>query len=363
MSEKTEKPTAHKLREARKKGQVAHSKEVNGTAGFIALLLVLWMGAKPGVDFLQRSFVELLDHAFSQPVTWTLTAIPGLETMLWVLALTTLPLFLAGALVSIVVGLAQTRGVFSADPLAFKWEKLNPVTGLKRIFSSRTLFEVVKMVFKIAAVGAAIVLIVRDALPTAVKGVYATSEEIMGVGGQLLFLMFATCAMVYVVSSAIDYAHQFYEFLKEQRMSKDDIRHEHKNLEGDPLIRAQRRSLARQAAMSAGQKSTVRTASVLVVNPTHYAVALYYRRGETPLPMVVDKGLDATALEMRRIAGQHGVPIIENRKLARKLHSAVQIDEYIPSQLVDEVAVVFNWLQQMGKSGSPHKDSSPERRA
>lgn len=364
MSEKTEEPTAHKLREARKKGQVAHSREVIGVAAFVALLILGWVSAKWALDYLLKSMESVLNMAWSQPPADATGVMPSVEIGLRSVLVLAVVAQVTAAVAAILAGATQARGVFSFDPMMPKFERLNPAAGIKRLFSTRQFFELVKVSLKIGALGTAIFVLVHDSLPAAIQSVYAAPVEISRTAGRMLFFTFAMCAVVYVVTAAVDYLHQYYEFIKDQRMSKEDVRQEHKNLEGDPTIKSQRKSIARQVAFST-QATSARMASVLVTNPTHFAVALYYKKGETPLPLVVDKAVDDAAIEMRRLARRQGIPIFEHRKLARRLHRQAPVDAFIPAELVDEVALVFKWVQQLNASGGMAATgaSSNERRS
>jgi len=348
MSEKTEKPTPHRLRQLRKEGFIVHSAEVTATAGYAGVLLFLLIAGAFGLGLLRKALVHAFEFAQTAPPAGVGGWLPKLEELSWDLLSFIVPMFVASAFAAVLAGVAQVGGVFTMKPLTPNLTRLNPSAGIRKLFSSRRLLEIPKVTLKVAVLSAGAAAIWMNALPNATRSAFASPDNIIITGGHMLLILLGMSFLVFSVSAMIDYLHQQFEFLKEHRMSKDDIKREYKELEGDPLVKVQRLQLARAAAFSP-QVNRNLGLSAVVVNPTHFAVELYYRRGETDLPIVVDKGVDDGAAKIRHRARKNGIPIIENRALARRLHSEVPLDEYIPSDLTDAVAVIFKWVSEVKK--------------
>jgi len=344
MSEKTHKPTPRRLREARKRGEVVRSRDVGSFASFMAFWICLWVSAGNSwshlahlIGFAARAADPV---AGSQP--WTLQMQSMLLDAAWVL----LPLLGVSVLLAALVGVLQTRGLISFVPLTPRFERINPAQGLRNLFSMRQLFELVKMGVKMILLLAVLVYFIGLALDTLVRQVYSPAEDVLHLWAALCWRLMGWAAVVYALAAVLDYAHQYYEFMKKQKMSIEDLRQEHRDTEGDPHIRNRRRALAREHLFS-DFLTRLPPASVVVANPTHVAVALYYEPGTTPLPRVVAKGADALALRIRTLAQRGGVPVLEDRPLARRLYREVAVGHYIKDELIDAVAAVFRWVRLM----------------
>jgi type III secretion protein U len=345
VAEKSQKPTKRRLREARRKGEVARSRDLTSLPGFVALWICLWLGAHYGWQHLSR----IVDHAIlaADPATGAGMAfsvpqqVQGLAVdMAWLL----LPLLGVSLVCALLVGGLQTRGMISWVPLTPKFERINPGQGLRRLLSTRQLFEMAKMLLKTVLLLGMLFYCITASLDGLLHTVYTPAGDLLRVGGTLIWRLMGWAALVYVVGAALDYGHQFYEFMKQQKMSVEEVRRDRREAEGDPRLKARRRSIWREAAFSS-PISPLSAANVVVVNPTHVSVALYYVPGETPLPRVIAKGLDAVALEIRTRAQRYGVPVLEDPPLARKLFREVEIDHYINEGLIDAVAAVFRWAR------------------
>jgi type III secretion protein U len=349
MAEKTLKATPKKLRDARNKGQVPKSKEVIATAVLCALVLTGWAAGSQIFDFTAGLFSLAFDFTDVQrDRTQLLAAMErvGVYLALSLIALSALSLFAA-----LVAGFMQTRGlVLSFDPIVPKFERLNPAENAKKLFSLKQVFELSR---KLVVVGVFVVLLVwlyKTLLPAAAWMVYTPS----GVPGQVaraMVLLFGSGTLVVLVAAAIDYGLQVYEFGRDQRMSLEEVRREHRDMEGDPFVKAQLRALRREMAQGRGRAAPQRKASVVLTNPTHVAVAVYYEPGGDP-PRVIDKGLDAAALKIKEAARQAGVPVLEDPPLARRLYRAVAIDEVIDQDLFDAVAEVLVWAKKTSESNA-----------
>jgi type III secretion protein U len=344
MAEKTEKPTPKRLREARKRGEVVKSKDVGSTLVFIVLVGLLapaggyyWRHLSAIANLPQQMLAE---SAPEERFAWL---IEKLFTEFVLLSAPVVGLALAAGVLG---GFAQVRALFSTEPIVPKMDRLNPAAGLKRLFSTRNLIDVLLTILKVLLLGVIVYWVVRASIGAAVQGAYLTPLGIQTLGLELLAPIFGWAAVVYCVMAAVDYVHQRYEFMKQMKMSIEELRREHKDMEGDPMIKGKRRGLMRELATS-NMLEQVRKASVVVVNPTHIAVALYYETGKTELPVVVAKGEDAMAQRIREIAEQENIPILQNVKLARQLYASTPLDHYIGKDLLQPVAEVLRWVKKL----------------
>lgn len=347
MSEKKHPATPKKLRDARKRGEVARSKDLTSFAAFTVTCLILWLAA----SHLLEHAIAIVEHGIDAAGS----ALPGIEGLasgrvramfvnaLWIL----LPLLVGGSVAACLVGLVQTRGVFSMEPITPKMERINPAEGLKNLVSLRQLFELGKMLLKTALLMSTFGYIVITSLDVLVSAIYAPAADVLRIGGRQALQLMAWAAAIYAVSAVVDYAHQQYEFMKRQRMTVEELRREHREEMGDPAIRASRRAVARSNAFG-GLGDRVASSNLVIANPTHVCVALYYKAGETLLPRVVAKGVDAVALRIRAAAEAAGVPVLEDPPLARLVFSQVPLDEYIDEQLIDVVAAAYRRLAVSG---------------
>jgi type III secretion protein U len=348
MTEKTEKASNKKLRDARKRGEVAKSKDVTSAAVFAALLAVLWIGA----GYFMKAIEAVLEIAIDAPAQvtagrpWLLL----LEQAVRDGSLIVLPVLVAALVAALLAGFAQVRGVFSVEPLQFKPERLNPAEGLKNLFSTRQLFELLKLIVKTAALGFALYVVVQGGFSAALRSVYAQPAAAGLIGWKLVLWLFSVAALVYAVVSVADFGLQVFEYLKRQRMSKEEVKRERRDMDGDPHVRARRRQILRELASGQGGAPLAK-ASVVLTNPTHVAVALWYERGLTELPVVIAKALDSEALELRRSARGLRVPIVENRPLARQLYAEVGLNETIEEAHFEAVAEVLRWVRGLQTEG------------
>jgi type III secretion protein U len=373
MGEKTKKPTPHKLRKARERGEVVRSRELTSLAGFVALWVCLGFGA----EFCWRHLAHIIDSTLTTvgsgpdvtPVSWRVHLQSVLADALWIL----LPLVGIGMLCAVLVGGLQTRGMVSMTPITPKFERINPGQALQRLFSTRQWLELGKMLVKTTLLLGLLGYFCVTSLDALVTTTYTPAAELPGVAAKLLWRLMGWAALVYVCAGVMDYAHQFFEFMKQQKMSIEELRQERRDFEGNPQIKGRRRAIAREAILNPQPPGRPLAASVVVVNPTHFAVALYYEPRTTPLPRVVAKGVDAAALSIRARAERDGVPVLQDPPLARRIFREVPLDHYISDELVDAVARVFRWINarerlsrgsvRLGvretKSNTPHRVNQP----
>ena len=351
-SDKTEDPTQKRLDDAHEKGDVAKSQEVNTWFVLAGATLVLssFHGSigggilAPLRNLVANSWMIRTDGAGLMALTQSL----GYSMM----AALGVP-FLMFALAAIAGNMIQHRLVWSGESLKPKLNKISPGAGFKRIFGKEGLANFIKGLFKVIALGAVMTAVLwpeRHRLDAMVR--FDVSSIMVVTTSLTLQLMGAVVAMLAVVAIG-DFFFQYRTWFEKQKMSLQDIKMEYKQSEGDPHIKGKLRQL-RQQRMKKRMMAAVPQASVIITNPTHYAVALRYERG-MPAPICVAKGIDSLALKIREIAGKHDIPIVENVPLARALHATVEVDGEIPVEHYHAVAEIIGYVMGLkrGLSGRP----------
>lgn len=344
-SEKTEEPTSKRLQDARDKGQVATSKEVNTWMMLAAGTgLVMLAGPAVGRD-LMNALARFIfaPHEMSVDLGSLLQAMWSISDIIGV----TMGL-IAGVLMvtAMAGGLMQHGIVLSAESLKPDITKLSLIKGVKRMFSLKALAEFLKGIIKLILVASVVIIVLlpeSDRLTSMVgQETERTLDDIYVLS--LKILVAVVIAMGFIAIA--DFAYQKHEFLKQQRMSKREIKDEYKQVEGDPMVKARLRSIrmdrARRRMMAA-----VPDASVVITNPTHYAVALKYDEKEMEAPVVVAKGADLVAQKIREIAKENNIPITENPPLARALFASVEVDQMIPADQYKAVAEIISYVWRL----------------
>ncbi len=341
--DKTEKPTPKKLQDARKKGDIAKSKDITSTAGMLVILML----AAVALPILGEQMAALVRASFEVMHEPFELAAPRLGrqagmTLLLVVGLVVVPVALVGALVEFI----QAGPVMSTEKLKPKMENMNPAKGLKRMFSMDNLVELLKSILKTAVVGTIAWLVMRKVLPELPLLVSGRPENVGAALWQTTWLLLAWAGGSFVLVSAMDLAWQRFSYMKKMRMSMRDIRQEMKDAEGDPHLKGQRRQLQQEWAQQ-GASNAAAEAHVLVVNPTHVAIAIAYDRETCPVPTVTAKGQDDDALAMRQAAQEAGVPVLRNIELARSLLADAETGDIVPAELFDIIATVILWAQDV----------------
>lgn len=346
--DRTEAATPRRRQEARKHGQVARSVEVNSAAILLATLGVL--GASGGAIYtgLGGFMRQLLGDTLAHPDVS--------EEGLHVLALNVLltigkaagPAIATGFVVGLAANLAQVGLVLSLEPLAPRLSRLDPAAGMARIFSGRALAELVKSCAKIAIVGYYGYVTLRQEYPALVATGAMEPGQILATLGNLAFKLGLRVAVALAVLAALDYMYQRWEFEKSIRMTKQEVKEELRQTEGDPLLRARIRARQRQIATHRMMQE-VPKADVVVTNPVRLAVALKYDPGTMKAPKVVAKGARLMAQRIRDIAAANGVPIVENKPLAQALYKAVDVGKEIPAHLYKAVAEILAYVYYLNK--------------
>jgi type III secretion protein U len=344
--EKPHKASKRKLEEARKRGELVTSPEINGIAAFGAIVATLAMLGDQLLDGLKRILFVAIKAVEIRSAEEQTALYDSLQEIVWTLAQILIPISLAGALAATLMGLLQTRGAISTFPLIPKPEKLNPAEGLKLIFSMRKIVETGKSLITVAALTWVVWTLINQMSSTALELGQVTAMDSLAVAITSIKVLLIFSGFVYLVAALLDYAQKYFLFHQQQRMTLEELKREYKESNGDPHVRSKRKALARELANSPiAQK--VAQAKVIITNPTHFAVALYYDQDETPLPIVVAKGVDELAAVIRESANASGVPLYEDRALARKLYATVEEGDYISEDVIQAVAAVFAWLAHL----------------
>ena len=341
--DKNQAATPYRLQQARKRGQVARSPDLTGALAFLTLAAA---GSLWGWDLL-RDLMRVtrgalaggLAMSWSAASVWSLVhgAVGSAIALLAPFAFALLCIAVAGNLI-------QTGPMWSPFPLKPDFNRLNPAAGLKRILSLRTLYDAAKSILKVAILGGVLYWAVAGAIPTMVTlGQQSAWQVLHG----LVTLAAAIClklAVAAMLLALIDMIYSRREFARKMRMSQRDLKDEVKHREGDPRIRSRLRGLRIEMLKKAAASGRVGDADVVIVNPTRYAVALVYKRGEMAAPIILAKGAGAVAARMRRLAATHNVMIVRNPPLARALYVRGQLDDTIPGELFEQVARVMVWV-------------------
>ncbi len=342
--EKTEQATPRRRKDARDKGQVARSFELTAMLSLLAGMLAFRAVSAPMVTAWQEfAQASIMRASVAQLTVETLQA--EMLTAGFSFLRIVLPLMLVLMVASLAANMLQVGMLFSAQALAFDFSRLNPLAGIGRMFSMRAMVEVLKSLAKAGMVAWVIVDFFRQRIFHDIGLLQVSHQELAPmIFGMVLDLVVKTTIMLLVIAIA-DYAYQRYQHEKSLRMSKDEVKEEYKRLEGDPLvkgrIRGKQRAMARQRMMSA-----VPTATAVITNPTHLAVALRYEPETMDAPLVVAKGQRLVAARIKEIARAHGVPVIENKPVARALYDACEMGSTIPMDLYRAVAEIIAFVMK-----------------
>lgn len=340
--EKTEPATPHKREEARKKGQVFRSNDLNSAFIILAVFAVINFALPYMLESLQGFAKEYLvgrSKVDLTPVVAYAILMESLDLMVKI----TLPILAVATLAGLVSNLLQVGFIFSTEPLGMKLERINPIEGFKRIFSKRALVELVKSVFKLGFIGYIVYQI-------GVKYIFLFPSlmdmEVIAIIKSLMAIIFEMAMKIGIalfVLGVLDYLYQRWEHEQSLKMTKQEVKEEYKQMEGHPQIKARQKQKQREMAMRR-MMAEVPKADVVITNPTHFAVALRYTAEKMDAPMVVAKGQDFVAQRIKDLARESGVTIVENQELARNLFYICDLGEVIPENLYQAVAQVLAFV-------------------
>ena len=348
QEDKTESPTDKKIEDARERGEVPMAPEMKHAAMFVAALVVMGGLGTYTMQTMGSLFVRLWGSA--DDFHMTPEGGQDFATGLFGAIFTTLTPILAALFgFALLGGFLQGRPMLSASRIKPKWSKLNPVTGFMRTFSKQSLVEFVKTLAKLCLVVGIGAYVAWPHAATMDRLVGADLVSMGAAANDIVYAMLVPIAMLVGALALFDFAYQRFAFYKKMRMTKQEIKDEYKQSEGDPKIKGKIRQLQMQRSRSR-MMSNVPKASVVITNPTHYAIALQYDHGAMNAPVVVAKGVDAIALKIREIAGEHNIPMVENRPLARALYASAEIDHPIPVEHYAAVAEVISYVMKIAKT-------------
>ena len=341
--EKTEPATSKKLSDARSEGQVCKSRELDQAATLVVLFLML----KVIVSFMGSNFLQIFHDIYNKiPETVSARELNAVVIMSYLhhAVMTSLklagPFFAAGVVVAFLINIVQVKWKVSTKPLKPKPDKFNPINGFKRMFSKDSLFELVKSIAKIALIS----IIAYTALKSHMEEIFLlyniTLQQAIAEIGTLVIDVGFRISIIYCIIGAVDYIYQKHKFNEDMKMTKQEVKDEMKNSEGDPQIKGKQRQRMQEASRRRMMQD-VPKADVVITNPTHYAVALKYEASTGTAPVLVAKGADLIAQRIKEIARENHVEIVENKPLARMIYTNVEIGNEIPPELYQAVAEIL----------------------
>lgn len=345
--EKTEEPSAKKRRDAREEGQILQSKEINT----VVILFSCFLGLKFFGTFMTEELSKLMINLFNQisdveSYLHPSNMIYNGMNLLLVFTIIVGPILLIAFLSSLVVNYLQVGFLFTTKTLKIKLDRLNPIEGFKKMFSAKALVELAKSVLKITLVG---YIAINHGLSQMTKIVKYSNMQPLAFFvnfSDLIFGFVLRILGVLLLLSFMDYFFQWREHEKNLKMSKQELKEEYKQTEGDPIVKGKIKEKQRQMAMSRMMQE-IPSADVIITNPTHYAVAIKYEKDKYDAPYLVAKGVDLIAENIKKVAKDNKVPIVENRSLARGIYSSVDIDDPIPEELYEAVAEVLAYVYSL----------------
>lgn len=348
--EKTEKPTPKRRERARDEGQVARSTELNNAVLLLASFIILkitgaWMYEKI-IDVFKKCYTRYLHDS-------DIFTIKGMQLLLiettFSLIMIVIPIFASAVVVSLLINILQVGWKVTTKSLEPKLDRLNPVSGFKRIFSSKILVELLKSILKVLIIGLVVYGYIEDQMKSISVVLDMSFSEILIYGGSSVIKMAVTVSVVYFVLAGLDYIYERYEFEKSIKMTKQEIKEEYKQSEGDPQIKSKIKQKQREISMKRMMQD-IPKADVIITNPTHFAVAVMYKPEQGAAPIVVAKGQDYLAQRIKSIAAEHKVHIIENKPLARAIYFSTDVGQEIPEELYQAVAEVLAFIYSMKNS-------------
>lgn len=346
MAEKTEKATPKKLRDARRKGQIAKAQDMPAAFTFVVSL----GGTLAMVGFFFDQIGNFTLYIFREAGNAGgdfVSRAPGYYAMAaQIIATTSFPIMVVVCLVGIIVSFLVNGPVFSFESMKFDFKKLNPVEGIKQKFKLKVLIELLKSVAKITGAAIIIYLIIQESLPQIISSVLMPIIGSALIVHDFLFKATVRVGLFFILVALFDMAFQKKNFAKEMKMEKFEVKQEYKDTEGDPMIKSRRREMFREIAYQEGPRAA-RRAKAIITNPTHIAVALKYDPAEEPAPIILTMGVGFIAEEIIKIGIQNNIPVMRNVELARHLYTKGRISDYIPEDAYDAVAEILKWIKSL----------------
>lgn len=342
--DKTEEPSQKKLDDARKEGNVWKSKDLSGVFAFAVAMSVVGATWADFETRIKQLFLFAIDH-IAHPENLTLATSQLMVLALQALLLTCIPIAFSAALAGGLAEFLQVGALLALKAVMPKFDKLNPINGLKNLVGKKQLIELFKSMFKLGVTGWVVYGVVRDAMKLVVATIHGDAALTMQVMGELVYRICNRVVLLFTAFAIFDVWWQHKSYMKDQMMSKEDVKKEYKESEGDPHHKAKRKELAYELLESA-EMNSVKSADVVVTNPEHVAVALKYDKARDGAPRIVAKGIELRAASIRELAKESEVPLLRNVPLAHAL-LRVDVNEEIPEELYDAVAEVLNFVYQL----------------
>ncbi len=349
--ERTEPATEKKLSDARKEGQVAKSKEVANALGILALFLILKIGIESIGGQLLKIFPEFYNGIPDAVINWN-GYLPqrSLQVLFRELLIDILlicaPIFIIAVIIAFLSDVVQVKWQVTTKPLKPKMNRLSPISGFKRIFSVNSLVELLKSILKIGLVAYVAYSYLKDELPSFYLLYDISLYQAIALIGQVVIDMGVRIGIVYMILAAADYIYQKVKFSMDMRMTKQEIKDEYKQQEGDPQVKGRIRQKMQEASRRRMMQSLPK-ADVVITNPTHYAVAIQYDPDIADAPIVLAKGADYMAAKIKEAAKEHHIEIVENKPLARMLYANVEVGSVIPPELYQAVSEVLAFVYHL----------------
>ncbi len=345
FQERTEQATPKRREEARKKGQVPKSREFASVAVLLSSLFTLYWTSGFLMSKLDNMLIYYLENLKHHTVTLTTMRSIGLTGMGF-MATILAPLLLVITVVAILSNFLQVGPLLTLEPLMPQLSKISPLQGIKRLFSLQALMEFIKSLFKLTVVCWIVYSTVSKEMGHLIPLLHMNPYQIAAFIGKVSFEIFWKSCLAMILLSVLDYMFQRYDYEKNLKMTKQEVKEEYKQTEGDPQVKSRIRSIQREMARKRMMQE-VPEADVVITNPTRLAVALKYIPGQMDAPTVVAKGAGKIAEKIRNIARDHGVPVVENKPIAQSLFKLVEIGQPIPEALFKAVAEIFAYVYRL----------------
>ncbi|HAO1633210.1 TPA: EscU/YscU/HrcU family type III secretion system export apparatus switch protein [Escherichia coli] len=344
---KTEKPTQKKLQDASKKGQILKSRDL--IVCVIMLVGTLYLGYVFDVHHIMSILEYILDHN-AKPDIWDYFKAMGIG---WLK--TIIPFLLVCMFTTILVSWFQSKMQLATEAIKFKFDSLNPVNGLKRIFGLKTVKEFVKAILYIIFFALAIKLFWSNHKSLLFKTLDGDIISLLSDWGEMLFLLILYCLGSMIIVLIFDFIAEYFLFMKDMKMDKQEVKREYKEQEGSPEIKSKRRE-RHQEILSEQLKSDVSNSRLMIANPTHIAIGIYFKPHLSPIPLISVRETNEVALAVRKYAKEIGIPIITDKKLARKIYATHRRYDYVSFENIDEILRLLLWLEDVENAGQPVPD-------
>ncbi|CAM3786493.1 type III secretion system export apparatus subunit SctU [Vibrio aquimaris] len=343
MEEKTEKPTPKKIKDARKKGQVAKSKEIPSLA--LMLTTLIWLLLDSG-----RISVKLEElfsvTGFLEIASFSKAAEGAINHSLGIVMEVLLPFLLLVVVVGIFSNIGQFGPLFAPESMKLDIKKIDPISGAKKIFCKKNFIEFLLSLIKVIIFSITVAFVIYTEIPNILQLPYASANSILPVAAQLFISLFVIVTAPLFVIAILDLLFQRHNHEKELKMSKDEVKREYKQSEGNPEIKQKRKEFHNEI-QSGGMKKQLKKTSVVIANPTHITVGLFYDKADAPIPVVSLKYTGKQALRLKKLAQKNNIPIVENVPLARGLYADADLYESIPRVHFEAVSDVIKWVNSL----------------